>query len=227
MERYNNSFLVSASEADISKWMLEKNMAFSATDSQEKNNPLALKLFLVGANKTLKEKFSSAGVMALENWDPQKHSLESLENLALFAGQIRNFEMIHGLIKLVDENKIPEKEGENKTKRIVISVVAGFPKEMFVKNALERWFGDEKIDPKYSDLLFFGLTAAYPERVESYLPKVLKSFDDHPDYFFFSLITTNLLEYVGREKAEKMLKKFDSESASELIREIDERLVEN
>lgn len=206
--------------------MLEKEMALSTTGSQEKNNPLALKLFLVGSNRTLKEKFSSAGIIALENWDPQKHSLESLENLALFAGQIKNLDMIRNLIKLVDKNKIPEKEEENKTKRIVISVVAGFPEEMFVKKTLEKWLTNEKIDPKYSDILFFGLTAAYPERVESYLPKVLRSFDSYPDYFFFSLITTNLLEYVGREKAKNMLKKFDSESARELIREIDGRSVE-
>jgi hypothetical protein len=219
MERYNNEFLVRATDTDIAKWMLEKNMEFTTGDSKgERSDPLHLRDFIRQANAKIGEKILSANIIALESWNPETYSEESLRNLAHFAALTENQKAVPSLIKLIDQNKIPEDKEEEgtRTKSIVIAVIAGFSKNEEAATALKKWFEDESTPWMYTAIIFNGVTEAYPENAEAFFPKALQIFDKHSDFFVLTYVAASLEDTLGSERLKKILNGFKNLSAREM-----------
>jgi uncharacterized protein YhaN len=219
MERYNNEFLVRATDTDIAKWMLEKNMEFTTGDPKgERSDSLHLRDFVRQANTNIGEKIFSANIIALENWNPETCNEESLRNLAYFAALTENQKAVPSLIKLIDQNQVPEdKEGEEtRTKSIVMAVIAGFSKNEEAAIALKKWFEDESTSWMYTAIIFNGVTEAYPENAETFFPKALQIFDEHSDFFVLGYVAAALEDTLGSERVKKILSGFKNLSAREM-----------
>jgi hypothetical protein len=163
------------------------------------------------SGEELQTKIKNAVVKAISEWDPNKNKKEYLFDLACVAALTKMVGAAPGLIRHVDSkhilNNYDNVDHEDDT---ILSVIVGFPPNEQIRSALERWYVDEHFPWQAIGLICVGLLENEPENIESFLPKLLKTLDEHPDYFRVDLIGWNLDREAKKKNVdlENILRKF-------------------
>lgn len=216
----NIDFLANTPTANLTAWMLE---SMSLTPIGFRDDRTASELLIntiYQAAPEIQTKVKTAITAAIKSWDLPVHGLEILSDLAFVTGMTRNIDALGPLIEIVDGKSI---EGETEdlidTRSSVVSVVQGFAPDLQAKEALERWWADQKFDWRHTQQLFLGLISCSPDNAESYLQEFFQRIAEHKDYFFDFLgyITSEAAGFVGADSLQEILERHDNEIAQQML----------
>ena len=220
IERENINYLKNISSSDLSKWLLAGNSLRPIWYNDDDTNAVR---FISTYKKLLPDsqnKISNSITEAVSNWNPENYKIETLVDLSFIAALINNDEVIPHLVKYID-NKVVVPTEDDSFVRIVSSVCGSHKQE--AEEALGRWYADDSFDWRCSGLICMGLVHYKPEKTEDYLPKLLKTIDGHPDYFFPEVIASFISYDTTPNALRLILKKFDFDSAKSMLKEISDK----
>ncbi len=216
----NIDFLTNTPTANLTAWMLESMSLTPIGFRDDRTASELLVNMIYQAAPEIQTKVKTAITAAIRSWNLQVHSLEILDNLAFVTGMTRNIDALGSLIEIVDGKSI---EGETEdlidTRSSVVSVVQGFAPDLQTKEALERWWADQKFDWRHTQQLFLGLISCSPDNAESYLQEFFQRIAKHRDYFFGSLgyLTSEAADFIGADSLEEILGRYDNEIAQQML----------
>lgn len=234
IERENISFLEKVSVDELEKWLLEGRSLLSVWYNDDDSGIVRLAGTYKNLDTKAQEKISKALVKSVANWRPSVHKTSVLADVAMMAALIQNEEVVPGLIKIVEEKFVfPGKtvEDDQDFSLIVSSIVGS--KTCEAKEVVARWYEEGVFGWKFNGMFCVGLISYNPQDARKILPKLLRTMDEHPDYFVHGYLTSEISTYTGLDELEDILNGFENKSAKILLaempaaREIYEELKDN
>jgi len=218
IEKRNRDFLKRSSVGDLKEWLLGGEGLTPIWYNDDRTNVERLVQAYGEVKPKTQKKISTALEKAVSEWKPDLYKADIIKDLALVAAHIKNEGVVKDLVRIIDDKLVlPHEDREEGTEFVtLVSCIIGSSTED-AKEATTRWYGDDSFDWRCAGLLYIGTIFYNPEGAKMAFPKLLKTMDEHPDYFPPGYLASEISTYTGADELEEMLKGFDNKSAKLLL----------
>lgn len=219
-EERSKNFLETISAEELAKKFLEPH-GLSFLGDRDRDGIDVLTADYPSLDTKIQEKISQAVVKSVNDWDPSVHNLSLLSGLAFMSGWNRIEEVFPRLVKIVEEQFVSSGKTvkEDHDLSMMVSCISGSDTPE-AKEAVARWYEGESFDWKFYGILCISLIGHKPQDARTFLPKLLRTMDEHPDYFAAGYLTSTMTELIGPDELEEILNGFENKSAKVLLAEM-------